>query len=82
MTKTHRGLLVAFGLHIVRDGPISKDIGRLLQRAQELRHVADYRSDSVELADAQELITQTKTFLEAITAEYELTGDHSGEAGQ
>jgi uncharacterized protein (UPF0332 family) len=48
--KTHGGLIAAFGLHLVKNGPISRELGRLLKRAEEIRLVADYTGDSVELA--------------------------------
>jgi hypothetical protein len=38
-------------------------VGRLLKRAEEVRLIADYRGDSVELADARELVEQAETFV-------------------
>jgi uncharacterized protein (UPF0332 family) len=29
--KTHGGLIAAFGLHLVKNGPISRELGRLLK---------------------------------------------------
>jgi uncharacterized protein (UPF0332 family) len=49
--KTHAGLIAAFGLQLVKNGPITKELGRLLKRAEEIRLVADYKGDSVELED-------------------------------
>jgi uncharacterized protein (UPF0332 family) len=64
--KTHGGLITAFSQHLVKNGPIPKDIGRLLKRAEEIRLVADYRGDSVELADAREMVEQAERFVETI----------------
>lgn len=66
--KTHGGLITAFSQHLVKNGPIPKDIGRLLKRAEEIRLVADYKGDSVELEDAREMVEQAQRFVEAIRA--------------
>lgn len=67
--KTHSGLISAFSNHLIKNGRVSKDMGRLLNRAIEIRLVADYRGDSVELGDAQELVEQAETFVAAMRAE-------------
>lgn len=68
--KTHRGLINAFSDHLIKSGPVSKEMGRLLKRAEEIRLVADYKSDSVELSDAQEMVEQAETFVSAMRAEF------------
>ena len=50
----------------MKNGPIPKEIGRLLKRAEEIRLVADYKGDSVELEDAREIVEQAELFVEAI----------------
>ena len=64
--RTHSGLIAAFGLHLVKSGPVSRDIGRLLKRAEEIRLVADYKGDSVSLDDAREIVEQAAVFIAAI----------------
>ena len=56
--KTHGGLITAFGLHLVKNGPISKELGRMLKRAEEIRLDADYQGNSVELGDAREWLSR------------------------
>lgn len=68
--RTHSGLIGAFGNYLVKSGPVSKDVGRLLNRAHEIRLVADYNGDSVEPADAQEMVKQAETFVAAMRAEF------------
>jgi uncharacterized protein (UPF0332 family) len=68
--RTHSGLIGAFGKNLVKNGPVSKDMGRLLNRALEIRHVADYKGDSVELADAKEMVEQAEIFLAAMRSEF------------
>lgn len=60
------GLITAFSQHLVKNGPIEKEIGRLLKRAEEIRLVADYKGDSVELEDAREMVEQAERFVETI----------------
>lgn len=68
--KTHSGLINAFSEHLIKNGPISKELGRLLKRAEEIRLVADYKGDSVELSDAQEMVAQAETFVTAMHVEF------------
>lgn len=68
--RTHSGLIGAFGNFLVKKGPVSKEVGRLLNRAHEIRLVADYSGDSIEPSDAQEMVEQAETFVTAIRAEF------------
>lgn len=68
--RTHSGLIGAFGNFLVKNGPVSKEVGRLLNRAHEIRLVADYNGDSVEPADAKEMVEQAETFVAAMRAEF------------
>lgn len=61
--KTHRGLINTFSAYLVKDGPVSKELGRQLKRAEEVRLVADYNGESVERADAAELVGQAEVFV-------------------
>ena len=64
--KTHSGLITAFSLHLVKDGPIPRDMGRLLKQAEEIRLISDYQGDSVEMEDARTLVDQAAAFLTLI----------------
>lgn len=68
--KTHRGLIVAFGQNLVKNGRVSRESGRLLKRTEEIRIVADYTGDSVGLDDAREIVAQAETFVSAMPAEF------------
>lgn len=70
--RTHSGLIRAFGSFLVKGGPIPKEVGRLLNRAHEIRLVADYNGYSVEIIDAQKMTEQAETFIAAIRAEFNL----------
>ena len=64
--RTHRGLMQAFSAQLVKDGPVSKDLGRQLKRAEELRLMADYNGESVDLPVATELVAQARGFVQAM----------------
>ena len=66
ISRTHAGLIAAFGLHLVKHGPIPHEFGRLFNRAEEIRLVADYRGDAIELEDAREMVVQADRFIKAI----------------
>ena len=68
--RTHSGLIGAFGNHLVKNGPLSKEVGRLLNRAHEVRLVADYNDDSVQLTDAEEVVKQAEYFIRVISEEF------------
>ena len=70
MGKTHSGLINAFSEHLIKNGPVSKELGRLLKRGEEIRLVADYKSDSIELSDAQTMVVQAETLVAAMLAEF------------
>jgi len=67
--KTHSGLIAAFSLHLVKNGPLTKDIGRLFNRGEEVRLVADYNGDSVTQADAERQVAEAELFVATIDAE-------------
>lgn len=68
--KTHSGLIKAFSEHLIKKGPIPKEMGRILKRAEEVRLIADYKGDSVELSDAQEMMEQAEIFVAAMRAKF------------
>ncbi|WP_366519030.1 hypothetical protein [Rhodoferax sp. OV413] len=51
---------------MIKDGTISKDLGRSLKRAEEMRLLADYDGDSVEMPDASTMVADAKIFVLAI----------------
>ena len=66
--KTHSGVLTAFSQHLVKNGPVPRDIGRLLKQAEELRLVADYSGDSITLDDARALVEKAESFIDTLTS--------------
>lgn len=68
--KTHKGVLNAFSEHLVKDGPLPREMGRFLKHAETFRYVADYQGGSVETSDAREMVEQAETFVAAMRAEF------------
>ena len=66
--KTHSGVLTAFSQHLVKNGPVPRDIGRLLKQAEELRLVADYSGDSITLDDARALVEKAESFIDTLAS--------------
>lgn len=64
--RSHSGLIGAFGQFLVKKGRVPRELGRLLNRAHEIRQIADYTGDSVELADASLLVQQAEVFVAAM----------------
>jgi uncharacterized protein (UPF0332 family) len=63
-TKTHGGFIASFGQAMVRTGRVSVEMGRLLNRAHEVRLIADYRGEAVTREDAAELVAQAARFVD------------------
>ncbi len=68
--KTHKGVLNAFSDRLVKNGPLPKEMGRLLKHAETFRYVADYEGGPVELSDAKDMAEQAETFVSAMRAEF------------
>lgn len=66
--ETHSGVLTAFSQHLVKNGPVPRDIGRLLKQAEELRLVADYSGDSITLDDARALVEKAESFVDTLAS--------------
>lgn len=64
--RTHGGFIATFGQEMVKTGHVSVQMGRLLNRAHEVRLVADYRGEAVALADAATLVEQAGHFVDTM----------------
>jgi uncharacterized protein (UPF0332 family) len=66
--KTHRGLLAAFGLHLVKPGLFPADTGRAIERGHTVRQFADYDATPVSVSDAVETVQAAESFVLAAAA--------------
>jgi uncharacterized protein (UPF0332 family) len=68
VARTHNGLITAFSQHFVKNGRVGMDRGRSLNKVEDLRLLADYRGDPLELADATWAVEQANLFVDEIRA--------------
>lgn len=66
-TKTHRGLIAAFGLHVVQTNKLSREFGRLLNEVEQVRLLADYTGDEVKPEQATWAVEQAAIFVSAVS---------------
>jgi uncharacterized protein (UPF0332 family) len=71
-TKSHRGLIAAFGKYVINENHIDAKFGRIFNRAERLRLIADYTGDIITLEYAKLAVEQAHTFIEAIIIKFEL----------
>ncbi|MEI8323780.1 MAG: HEPN domain-containing protein [Betaproteobacteria bacterium] len=70
IAKTHSGLIAAFSLHLVKTGAFPIELGRALNRVEDLRLVADYKGDSISAEEAQWAVQQAQAFLEQVNQRF------------
>lgn len=64
--RTHSGVITRFGLQLVKPGTVDRSLGHALNRALEIRLIADYTDDVVDLALARWVVTESGTFVAAM----------------
>lgn len=64
--RTHGGVIAAFSLHLVKPGRVSLELGRALNRAEEIRLVADYKGEAVDHKHAAWAVSQAIAFVHAM----------------
>jgi uncharacterized protein (UPF0332 family) len=66
IAKTHSGLISAFSLHLVKTGRVPIELGKTLNKAEELRLIADYKGDPVEIEAATWVVSEAHTFVQVM----------------
>ena len=64
--KSHAGLIGFFGLHLVKTGRFSVELGRSINRVEELRSIADYLAEPVSLEKATQAVDEAQAFVAAV----------------
>lgn len=80
IAKTHSGLISAFSLHLVKTGLFPIELGRSLNKAEDLRLVADYKSDSIDAEAAKWSVLAAKAFIDEVGLRF-LPNDVARQAG-
>lgn len=70
VARTHNGLIAAFSLHLVKTGRVALDLGRALNKVEEIRLIADYKGDPVDYEHAAWAVQQAEAFVQAIMTEF------------
>ena len=65
-TKKHNSLIAAFGKHLVLTGLLPSDLGKALNKAENVRILADYTGEDIELEKAAEIVEQAAQFVTAV----------------
>jgi len=65
-TKTHRGLIAAFGEHLVKTGLLPVELGRSLNQVERMRLLADYTGEEVDIDNAKKAVSQADNFVSAV----------------
>lgn len=70
VARTHSGLITAFGLHLVKPGHLPIELGRAINRAEELRLVADYTGQPVNAEQTSWAVESAELFVSTVAAKY------------
>lgn len=68
--KTHSGLISAFSLHFVKTNIVSHALGKTLNKAEEIRLIADYSGALVGQEQAQWMMDQAEIFVKTLYTVY------------
>lgn len=63
LAKTHGGLITAFSLHLVKTGRVPVEFGKALNRVADIRLVADYTGDQVDIETARWAVGEAERFV-------------------
>jgi uncharacterized protein (UPF0332 family) len=72
VAKTHGGLISAFSLQLVKTQKVPVEYGRLLNKVEELRLIADYKGDPIEQEKAEWAVESAHSFVETIGSTFKL----------
>ncbi len=61
--KTHGGLISSFSLQLVKPGLVDLELGKALNKVEDLRLIADYKGDVITLEEAAWAVEQASIFL-------------------
>jgi uncharacterized protein (UPF0332 family) len=64
--KTHSGLISSFSLQLVKPGLIDIELGKALNKVEDLRMISDYKGDAIALGDSAWAVEQAAAFLESV----------------
>jgi len=69
-TKTHSGLITKFSLELVKSGQVSVELGKSLNKVEDLRLTADYKVNAVLQEDATWAVNQADIFVQVLVTTF------------
>lgn len=66
--RTHQGVLIAFSECLIKKGPLPRETGRKLKRAEARRYVADYADVAIAADEARQMVDDALVFVGEIDA--------------
>lgn len=70
IARTHSGLISAFSLHLVKTRRVPVELGKALNKVEDLRLMADYKGDPIENEEAGWAVHQAETFVHAMQSTF------------
>jgi len=64
--KTHRGLIAAFGQHLIKTELLPIDLGRSLNQVERIRLLADYTGEALDEERVGWAVGQAERFVQAV----------------
>jgi uncharacterized protein (UPF0332 family) len=68
--KTHSGLISNFSFQLVKPGLLDLELGKALNKVEDLRLIADYKGDAITLEDAGWAVEQADLFVAAVRSRF------------
>jgi len=68
--KTHSGLISNFSFQLVKPGLMDLELGKALNKVEDLRLIADYKGDAITLEDAGWAVEQADLFVAAVRSRF------------
>jgi uncharacterized protein (UPF0332 family) len=69
-TKTHAGLIAAFGLQLVKTDILPAELGKALNQVERVRLLADYTGEEVDIEKTRWAVGQAEVFLAAVKSRF------------
>ena len=70
--RTHSGLIAVFSLKLVKSGLVDIQLGKALNKVEDLRLVADYKGDPVEMEEATWAVQQATELVSSMQTSFPL----------
>ena len=68
-TKTHNGLISAFSMNLVKPNKLPVELGRIFNKVEDMRLMADYLEKSIEMDKSAWAVEQAKIFINQVKAQ-------------